>query len=256
MRPILVDLGIFALPSYGFMLALGVIIASAWCSRRAVAAGLNAERMIDLVSVIMIAALVGARVGYVTLNWSYYVSNFWEALRIWEGGLSFHGGLIAGILAAAVYLRSKVYFLQYGDLLAPGTALGYAITRIGCFLNGCCYGKATDMPWHIHLHGADRHPVQIYSSLLSLALIPFLLWVDWRKRYTGEVIVYYIMLYSLERFFMEIYRAGESAVVFFFGLTQAQVLSLALILITLTTDIILRRCAGIDAKTSPRVGEA
>ncbi len=255
MKPILVDLGIFALPSYGFMLALGVVIAFAWCFRRASVAGLNAERMVDLVSVLMIAALIGARAGYVILNWSYYASNFWEALRIWEGGLSFHGGLIAGILAAAVCLHNKEDFLQYSDLLAPGTALGYAITRIGCFLNGCCYGKPTDLPWHVHMHAADRHPVQIYSSLLSLALIPLLLWVDRRKRYTGQVIIYYIMLYSLERFFVEIYRAGESAVVLSFGLTQAQALSLVLVIATLTADAVLRRRVRLNAEASTGVGE-
>ncbi|MDD3925131.1 MAG: prolipoprotein diacylglyceryl transferase [bacterium] len=243
MRPVLVDFGFFVLPSYGVMLALGVILASIWCIRRAAAAGLSAERMVDLISIVMIAALAGARLCYVLLNWGYYASDPWEALKVWEGGLSFHGGLAAGIPAALLYLRNRMNFLRYSDLLAPGVALGYAVTRIGCFLNGCCYGKSADLPWCVHMHGADRHPTQIYSSLLSLALIPLLLLIDRRKRYDGQVILYYVVLYSLERFLVEIYRAGESAVVLPSGLTQAQLLSLGLIAVALAADCVWRHRA-------------
>ena len=132
------------------------------------------------------------------------------------GGLSFHGGLIGGMLTGGIYIaRKRLNFWRIADCAAPGVAIGYAITRIGCFLNGCCYGKpALNLPWRMtFLHSPDGavynvHPTQFYASLMGLIMFGILLALsrnDSLKR-AGRLFMLLLMLEGIERFVMEIYR--------------------------------------------------
>jgi phosphatidylglycerol:prolipoprotein diacylglycerol transferase len=146
--------------------------------------------------------------------------------------MSFHGGLAGGLLAGAIYLRKhRLPVLAIADAAAPGLALGYAIGRVGCLLNGCCYGGPTTLPWGLHFpHTPDPslcyHPAQIYASFTNLAVMGILVCAYRKPHRVGQVLALYIGLYSVYRFMIEFLRKGVTADVLAFGLTQAQVFSL------------------------------
>lgn len=220
--------------AYGTMLMLAFLAGIAWTSRDAKRRGIDPAHVLDLSFFLIIASVVFARVLFVLLDLSAYRSSPGAALRIWEGGLSFHGGLIGAILALAVFARvRRLGFWRMADLLAPGAALGYGIARIGCFLNGCCYGEPSNLPWAVTFLGVDgpRHPTQIYASLINFAIFGLLLL--WRRRpmRDGQLVMVYLGLYSVYRFGIEFLRRGASARLWLGGLTEAQIASLAIVAI-------------------------
>jgi phosphatidylglycerol:prolipoprotein diacylglycerol transferase len=188
----------------------------------------------------------------VILNWPAFRDHPWQVFQTWRGGMSFHGGLVGGVLAGVIYAwRKRLSFWAFADAVAPGLALGYAIGRIGCLLNGCCYGGPTDLPWGMVFRDADHgiltppsHPVQIYASLLNLGICALLVRLYRRPHATGQVLVSYLVLYSIYRFGVEYLRAGYTAHVTSLGLTQAQVASLAVIAAGLVGLYLLQRRAA------------
>jgi len=160
-----------------------------------------------------------------------------EALYIWrQGGLSFHGGLLGGVLAGLLLAhRRRVSVWALGDMAAPGLALGYGIGRFGCFLNGCCYGGPTSLPWGVHfplfpdfpiyIATDPSHPTQIYSALGSFVILSVLLWARRRLPVRGQLFLLYLALYSVMRAGIEVLRKGYTAWPLFDGVTQAQVAS-------------------------------
>src|SRR5262249_5517470 len=157
----------------------------------------------------LVAGIAGARLLFVLLQWSYFREHPGHIARIWEGGLSFQGGLAAALVAGYIYCRRRgLSFLQMGDILAPGVALGYSIGRIGCFLNGCCYGAPTNLPWACQFRDPPitgpltppSHPTQIYASLLNLGIFALLLMIWRRQRVAGQVLWSYLLLYAVYRF--------------------------------------------------------
>lgn len=240
MRSILFHIGRAPIRSYGFMIIVGFMLglwrATKVCKRR----GLDPERVMDAALIGLLSGIVGARLLFLFLQvpedgWGIFA----QAHRIWEGGLSFHGGLIAGIGSVALYTRAKkVPFLLMADVLAPSLAIGYAFARIGCFLNGCCYGHATSLPWAVRFLDPTSghvtppsHPAQLYAFAINLVIFGILTRVERLKRPMGFVSVSYIVLYSVYRFGIEFIRRGATAEVWIGGLTQAQVASLAAIVV-------------------------
>ena len=211
MHPILLKCGPVSIYSYGAMLAMGFALAVFLASRRAVKFGLDKEKIIDLAVVVLVSGIIGARLFYIILNVSYYLKDPLEILALTKGGLVWYGGFIAALLASLWYTRKKgLNFWGCLDLLAPYLALGQAFGRIGCFLNGCCYGK-------------PGQPVQLYASLsLFILFIILRVWQD-RRRFTGEIFLGYCMLYPIKRFLIEFLRADNPRI--YMGLTLAQVLS-------------------------------
>ena len=177
-------------------------------------------------------AIVLSRLVFVALNWGDSSHRLLDIVGIWrEGGLSFHGGLLGGILATLLYGRlHKLSFWVMADLLSPGLALGYALARIGCFLNGCCYGEPTKLPWGVVFPGITTdpcHPTQLYSSLGSLLILGILLAVRGRLTARGQLFPFYLMIYSVMRAAIEMLRKGYTATVLFDGVTEGQVASVA-----------------------------
>jgi len=179
MHSILFRIGPFPIYSYGFMLMLAFLAATAVAARLGRQRGIQPESIFDLTAFILVSAIIGARALYVALGWSYFQEHPDRIWRLWEGGLSFHGGLVGGLLAGIVYCRRRgLSFLRMGDVVAPGVALGYSIGRIGCFLNGCCYGGPTNLPWACRFHDPPitgpltppSHPTQIYASIVNLGV--------------------------------------------------------------------------------------
>jgi phosphatidylglycerol:prolipoprotein diacylglycerol transferase len=198
--------------------------------------GIASEQVTDAALLALISGIIGARLLFLLLEapsrgWGIFA----EFYRIWQGGLSFHGGLIAAIIAVVTYASiNRIKFLKMADLLAPSLAIGYAFARIGCFLNGCCYGAKTHLPWALNFldpasgkHTGPVHPAQLYAFAANVLIFLILTRVERLKRPAGFVFFSYIVLYSVYRFLIEFIRKGATAQVWFAGLTQAQVASLA-----------------------------
>jgi len=231
-RPTLFRLGPLEVRSYGVMLVLAFVAGTLWAMREARRRGLAPERMIDGGLAALAGGLIGARIVFVALD--PYLT--WRDLPfVWRGGLSFHGGLIGGLGAVALYARAtRTALAAMLDCGAPGMALGYAVARIGCFLNGCCYGGPSDLPWATRFSDGGAgltppsHPAQLYASAGSLVIFGLLLLRRPGARAGGQLFAAYLGLYGVLRFVVEFWRKGYTAQVLWDGLTQAQVASLGL----------------------------
>jgi phosphatidylglycerol:prolipoprotein diacylglycerol transferase len=213
--------GPVAVRSWGTMLMIGFVggmLWAMWDSRDD--EDINADVLIDVTLAILIGAVIGSRLMAVALNLGEFASDPIEVFKVWEGGLSFHGGLIGGIVGCWLYVwRRRLSFRRLADLLAPSIAIGYAVTRVGCFLNGCCHGAPSDLPWAIALPhvagtgegGIPRHPAQLYAAIASLIIFGLLLLVRKYLRRDGHVFLMYLVLYSAGRFVVEFFRRGASA---------------------------------------------
>jgi phosphatidylglycerol:prolipoprotein diacylglycerol transferase len=235
MHSILLKLGPITIYSYGFLLMLAFLVGTWLATRRAQQSRVSPEVILDLVAYILIAAILGARLSYVGLQWDYFREHLSEIPKIWTGGLTYHGGLAAATLIGAWFCwRRRHSFRRLADILTPSVPLGYAIARVGCFLNGCCYGAPTALPWAFQFHDppvtgpltAPSHPTQLYASLINLAIFAIVWQVAKRKKAHGQVFFSYLALYSIYRFGIEFLRKGYTAEVMIAGLTQAQVVSL------------------------------
>jgi phosphatidylglycerol---prolipoprotein diacylglyceryl transferase len=234
MLPRLIQIGPFTLYSFGLLVILGFAAGAYLAARLARERGLDGEAFLDGALVILFASMAGARLLFVALNWGEYSGHLEQIAATWRGGMSFHGGVIAGVAAGALFMRlRKQPVLMMADAAAPGLALGYAIGRIGCFLNGCCYGVRTELPWGVpgaYCQEGDPawhyHPAQIYASVLNLLLLVGLLKAYRRPHRAGQIMALYVAGYSIYRFLIEALRKGVTADVSLLGLTQAQVFSL------------------------------
>jgi phosphatidylglycerol---prolipoprotein diacylglyceryl transferase len=157
-HPNLFSLGPIHVRAYGVALALSFLIGSGLALRRGRAGGVEEDTLLSLFWWIIISAVIGARLNYILAHPEQF-QGLRDALRIWEGGLTQYGGLIAAMAASWVYLkRSKLAFLPVADIIAPSLALGEGITRIGCFVNGCCFGRVCSSAFAIH------YPPDAYAS--------------------------------------------------------------------------------------------
>ncbi|MCR4318360.1 MAG: prolipoprotein diacylglyceryl transferase [Planctomycetes bacterium] len=267
--------GTIPIYSYGFMVMLGFIVAI-WSSLyRAKAFGIHQNRILDLGLVLLFAGLLGARIQFVVEHWSVapgfggsdvpFSENIGGALRIWEGGLSFIGGFVLAFVCAILFcLWRKLSVLAILEILAPGVAIGLAFVRVGCFLNGCCYGtficeRAEDAPWYAVVFPENSQPyvgfgsrfvylfpAQTVSSLFALLLFLALsiyfvkLYARRSRKASGEVFLALIVVYCAFRFFIEYERSGEDPSL---GFTSAQKMVLAMFILALPTYamVVLRR---------------
>ncbi len=254
MKPILWNLGPLTVYAWGTMLSLAVILGVIGARRLAVRARIEPDRILDLAIWLVIAGLLGARLFYVVFyDPEYFAAHPWAVFYPTQPGLVFYGGLIAGIAAGGLYVyRHKLSFWNLADVITPFLALGYGIVRVGCFLNGCCYGKPTEAPWGVVFPGLwdiPRHPTQLYSSGLALLIFGVTLWLFYRRRFTGQVFLAYLMLYAVTRSMVEIFR--ENLLVLG-PITIAQLVSIGLFLAALLGYIYRQRQA--EAAVLPEQG--
>ena len=225
---------IFGIPirAYGLAMVVGFALGLWRAVRVSRQRGIEPERVYDLALVILVSGVLGARLVYILLDLPN--ESFRDFFAVWNGGLSFHGGVAFATLGGWIYLRRVgLSFWKCADLVAPSGAIGYAITRIGCFLNGCCYGAPTNLPWAVRFneHGTltpPSHPTQLYAVLANLLIFFVLTRLERMKRAPGFVFISYLGLYSIYRFAIEFLRKGYSAQVMVLGLTQAQVASIVI----------------------------
>jgi len=244
MHPILIDLGFFQLPTYGAILLAGVGLALWTAHRRSRAAGMDADRIVDLALWIVIWALLGAKALLVLVELPRYLSNPAELLGVARAGGVFLGGLLAGLLAGWILLRRYgLSFLPTADALIPSVSLGQAIGRLGCLMAGCCWGSHCDLPWAVTYTDpratqnvgtpldVPLHPFPAYAFLFNLALYLVLARLFQRVGGTGRVLATYLVLYGTGRFLLEFTR-GDAARGFVLGglMSTSQFLSLLLVL--------------------------
>jgi len=267
--PILLHIGSYSVHSFGVLLMLA-FAAAVWraskSAERAKAAAADDTTVPDSVDILdvsvwlILAGVLGARALFVALDWADYKDHPGTWLAIWEGGISFHGALIGGLAALIVFtVRRKLSFLKLVDICVPSVMLGYAIGRIGCFLNGCCYGIPTSMPWGVRFYEdghwtVPSHPTQIYASIMAFVFFGMLVWLEHRKTFDGQILGWYLIFAAVERFVMEIWRGNVTSTVVRFGLTDVQFLCIGIFIAGIITLLVLRRRKSAGAPAEPALG--
>ncbi|MCR4403215.1 MAG: prolipoprotein diacylglyceryl transferase [Firmicutes bacterium] len=210
MRPILFQIWRIPVFSYGFLLAVAFVVGTILGVREAKRRGINPDKIIDLALYTCIAGIIGARLLFILLDIPTYFQDPVKIVNLRDGGLSFQGGLASAILVGIWYSRrEKLDAWVLADIAAPIIPLGYALVRVGCLLNGCCYGLPAGVPWALAAKAGDqtlRHPTQVYAALLSLVIFAVLFMKRNHKKFPGYLMFLYVGLYSVARFIVEIFR--------------------------------------------------
>lgn len=234
MHPILFSYGPLHLYSYGFLVALGVLSAILLIRRNAKMAGLNPDASIDLAMATVISGFLGARIFYVLQHWDFFKHAPLDMFKIWQGGIVLYGGLIGGLIGFTLFIwLNRLSFLTMLDLFVPAVALAQGFGRLGCFLNGCCYGSECHWPWAVKFSFIEEtvHPTQLYEAGFCFAL-SFFLYRLWKKKpHTGTVAAAYFIAYPMGRFFIEFLRGDQSR--YLLNLTSAQWISAVFIVVTI-----------------------
>ena len=223
---------------YGVIIVIGMILSVLLGCKRAQRYKLDPDRLIDFALYGIIAGVIGARLYYVVFEWGYYSQYPSEILNIRNGGLAIHGGLIFGVGIAIILGRIwKEDMVKWFDIIAPCVALGQAVGRWGNYFNSEAHGIETTLPWAIYADGKLVHPTFLYESIWCFLLCIFLVWFDrsGKKAFDGQISVLYLVLYSVERFFVEGLRTDSLWIGRF---RQAQLISIGLILFALVLTII------------------
>ena len=245
MFPRLFHIGSFYLPTYGFLVASGVLI-GLWISvRNSEKQGVNGDDAWNLGILVVLAGIVGAKVLLVINDWNTY-ANWREifSLNTLQAGGVFSGGLIAAFIMAVWYVRRHhMPPLRTVDGFAPGLAFGHVLGRFGCFSAGCCYGKPTTHFWGVTFTDPLAHevsltplgirlePTQLIEAAAEFFNFLLLTWLLGRKRFDGQVFGSFMVLYGIERFFIEFLRGDPGRGEVFGGLmTGTQLISILLVI--------------------------
>jgi phosphatidylglycerol:prolipoprotein diacylglycerol transferase len=236
--PVAFSLGPLAVRWYGIMAALGLLAAVFIMNRKRKYAGLSGSEISDLLFFIILSGIGGARFFYVIQFWSEFRERPLEIIRIDHGGLVFYGGFLAAVVVVMIFCRrKKLSVIKVLDTIAPALAAGHALGRIGCFLNGCCYGKPSTLPF-AYLYssgtapatkypGIHIHPVQLYESAGNIIIFVVLFYLLGKMK-KGMVLSLYLIMYGTLRFLDEFLRGDHSD--FLFGVfTPAQIICLFII---------------------------
>jgi phosphatidylglycerol---prolipoprotein diacylglyceryl transferase len=245
MLPRLFHIGSFSQSAYGVLVALAFLAALSLIARLARRAGLNSDVVVNLGILCGISAIVGAKLMMFLVDIPYYVRSPGEIFSVasLQAGGVFYGGLIAALIAAAIYMRRhQLPPLATADVFAPGIALGHGIGRLGCFAAGCCWGLPTKLPWGVKFTnplaqvpaewlGIPLHPTQLYESAAEFLIFGVLYWRISRRHAPGAIISLYLILYGTARFLVEFVRFHEQANPFGGPLNTSQWISLALVVL-------------------------
>jgi phosphatidylglycerol:prolipoprotein diacylglycerol transferase len=264
---IALDFGPFKLHWFGVLVALGFLAGLWTAGRRAPRAGIAPEHIYDLGFWLIGGAILGARSLYVLSYWrEQFADHPLEIFMVQNGGLVYYGGLVGSSLGCIIFARRKKLPLwRLADAVAPSIALGYAFGRLGCLMNGCCYGRACSLPWAItfppghetHPLGGVAvpvHPTQIYDALLSLAFYGVLEALYRRKKFEGQVFGVYLVGYALLRSFVEMFRGDYPQYYLGGHVTPAQLVSIGILLAGLALLWRLPRAGAHPEPTPNRHG--
>src|SRR6266581_6119889 len=242
--PRLFHLGNFGVPTYGVLVALGVLV-GLWISvRNSAKQGIKPENAWDFGIAIVLAGIIGAKILYIIVDWHNYMQNPRQifSLATLQAGGVFSGGLVAAFVVAAWFLRKhQMPALATCDAFAPGLAIGHAIGRLGCFAAGCCWGARTSLPWAVtftrpEAHdlvgvplGMPLHPTQLYEAIAEAVIFVILYRRIAKPHKPGAIIGLYLVLYATVRFFDDFLRDPQQPNPFGGPFNNAQWISLGLI---------------------------
>ncbi len=207
------SLGPMTIHTYGVMIVISFLVGMWLVRRRAKLYGFSPDKVLDMGFWGLIAGVLGARIAFILQELPYYLKHRDELFSLQFSGLTSFGGEILAIIAIIAWAkRNKYGIVSILDLAAPGYVLGYAIGRVGCFLNGCCYGGvcSPNLPWGVHFPDSKglHHPAQLYDSLMNLCALAILLWAEKRKLLPGRLAAMTLILHGSARFVYEFWRAG------------------------------------------------
>jgi len=224
MYPVLFEIGPLTLRTYGVFVAVGFFAAFSLLYSEAKRKNFYPQKILDLELIILIFGILGARALHVLVNLDFYAKNIPDIFLVWRGGLAFTGGFILAITAGAVFaVKNRLPFWKIADFVVPYVALGHAIGRIGCFLNGCCFGAPAAQPFLGVIFPGDaiyRHPTQLYAAFLLLSIFIILKLAGERPHAAGTIFTLYLGLYSAMRFFLDFLRGDNPT--YAFDLTVSQ----------------------------------
>ncbi len=227
MHPVLFEVWGFPVHTYGVLLAAAYLVGVQFAVRRAARVGLEPARVLDLGIAVIFAAIVGAKLLLLAVEWRRVADDPRQILAILRAGGVFYGGLLLAVPVAIWYVRRHgLPTWRVGDLAAPGIALAHAVGRLGCLMAGCCYGRPADLPWAVRFtsaYAADTvgvpldvplHPTQLYEAGAELLIFVFVLATEGRGRaYPGRTFWTYVLLYATARFVIEFFRGDPRGTV-------------------------------------------
>lgn len=256
MYPTLIKLGPLTLHSYGLLLAIGFLVGLRVAIHYGKKEGIKLTIVLDLGLYIFIAALVGAKLLELIVNFGYYKADWHRLADIYQLGGVYYGGLIFAILITVWYTRRKqVSFWKTADVFSMGLAAGQIFGRTGCFLAGCCWGKPASPYYRFavkftSLEAARQvgtplntplHPVQLYEAGMMLIVFLVLVWLYKYRKFPGQQLCVYLTSYALVRFGLEYYRDDPRGTVFNGLLSTSQFISLLMILLAASLFVIRKR---------------
>jgi phosphatidylglycerol:prolipoprotein diacylglycerol transferase len=251
MHPIAFVIGGLTIRWYGIMIAVSIAISITVIYIESRHQGLNTDDVLDMAIVAVIGGILGARIGWImtspTILW--YFAHPLHILAIWEGGLSYFGGILGGVISANWLIRRRrMRFWQMADIVAPLLALSFGIGKIGCWLNGCCNGTATTSELGVIFTNPSSQsdllnqriwPAQLFNSISGFLVFAILFWVVRKhKHYDGQVFIWYLYLYGATSFVVEFFRYIPVHVL---GLTPNQWTDITIIILGIIASVILRR---------------
>lgn len=237
MHPILFSLGAVTLYTYGAMMVAGFLLTTWLACQQArqlspEQLAITDEQIVDFTCICLLGGILGGRLFFILLSWDYFFQHPLEVVAVWHGGLVWYGGFLGGVFAAWFYIRRKhLDFLRVGDQFVPFLALGHALGRVGCFFNGCCYGRPTQAWCGVLFPGHEERvlPTQLFEAFGLCILFVILRWLQTPKtlQKRGRIFGSYLAGYGLLRFVIEPLRGDQP--VWRMGLTLQQAISFALI---------------------------
>ena len=250
MDPVALTIGAVSVRWYGIMVALAILVIILWMVREVrKGAQLSYDNIITAALVGIPSGVVVSKLLHVIDRWDYYLQD--PGLIVSGAGLTIYGAVLGAVLGIWVYSRFGDFkFGYFADVVAPAAILAQAVGRVGCTINGCCYGVATSLPWGVvYTHpdsyaplGIAVHPTQIYEIIVCLIIFGVLLWLRGRLEPEGSLFLVYLTLYSLWRVGVGFLRAGTP---FLLGLHQAQVIGI--IVLAVAISLLIRRTRWLKA---------
>jgi phosphatidylglycerol:prolipoprotein diacylglycerol transferase len=240
--PQLFHIGSFALPTYGFLVSMGVLL-GLWISvRNAERLGIDGDKAWNFAILLVLSGIVGSKLLYIIIEGMTLREVF--SINTLQFGGVFSGGLLAAFVAAAWYVRRHhLPALGICDAFSPGLALGHAIGRVGCFAAGCCYGRETHHWWGVTFRnplaysitgtplGVPLEPTQLFECAVELANFFFLMWLLKRRKFDGQIFGAFLFIYGVARFFLEYLRDDPGRGSVFGGaMSGTQLISIGLVL--------------------------
>ena len=259
MHPELFHWGVLHVRSYGLLLAIAFLVGTWLALREARRLQLDEDKLVSVILVVLVSSILGARALYVLEHIAEFRRSWGSVLAVWQGGLTLYGGVVTGAAAGLLAARRfRLPMWTVADALTPAFALGTGFGRVGCFLNGCCYGRPTELPWAVtyppdsfaglEFGGAPVHPSQLYFAFAGLML--FVTAMLLRKRLTvpGTLFWTILLLFALVRIPLDFTRAYEAGSTLLHAgaieMTESQMTSGVLALFSLLMIVRLRREAA------------